>query len=258
MTLHCIAIDDEPPALDLIADEIGKVPFLDLLGTFHNPMQALDLLRAGAVDLLFLDIRMPELTGLELLRALPSPPMTILASAYAEYALEGFELDVVDYLLKPYTFERFLRACNKARWHHQLRHGQADATPADAKAVAQRGLREDEPAGSADAVLGDYVFVKSGFDQIRIDVADIHYIEGLRDYVKLQHGRVSTLALLSLKHLLHRLPADRFVRVHRSYIVALDKIEALQGDQLLVQGRTIPVGGSYRDDLMRRIEARRL
>lgn len=226
--ISCLVVDDEQSAVDLLCAFIRKTPFLTLAGATTNPLEALSLLQAQPIDLLFLDIHMPQLSGLDLMRLLPGSTRVVLTTAYSEFAVQGFELEALDYLLKPIAFERFLKAAQKAR--------PAAVSPA--------------VAAAPEAALADYIFVKteSKGKMAKVDFADIVYVEGLKNYVSIQtlHERVVTL--LNIKDLGERLPARHFMRVHKSYIVSLDKIRALDGNQIFLKGMNtfVPLGDTYR------------
>lgn len=237
--LRCIAVDDEPFALDILADDMAKVPFLELIGRFSNPLDASVMLQREPVDLLFLDIQMPVLTGIQFLRTMAKPPMVILTTAYEQYALEGYELAVVDYLLKPIPFERLLKAANKAYDLYQLRQGVVSEPTVTATA-------EPEPA--------DFFFIFSEYREIKVFYSEVLYVEGLKDYVKIYTtGQTRPLlSRLTLKAIEAKLPVSRFCRVHKSFIVALDKISSFQRSRLYVGQREIPVGSSYVDHFEQR------
>ena len=199
--LNCIAVDDEKLVLDLLVDNIQKVPFLHLVKRCKNAMEAADALHKEKIDLLFLDIQMPGLNGLQFLESLHNPPMVILVTAYKDYAFEGFNLDVVDYLLKPVSFERFLKACNKAQDLFNL----------------QKKSQND--------VIPDYFFVHVEYNQIKIMIPEILYIEGMKDYVKifLSTSTRPVITKMSLKTLEEKLAGHQFVRTHKSYILSCKK-----------------------------------
>jgi DNA-binding LytR/AlgR family response regulator len=221
--LRCLIVDDEPLARQLLAEHVGKVSFLELHAACASPLAALDILRTTPIDLLLLDVHMPELTGLELLSTLAHPPLVILTTAHSQYALQGFEVNAVDYLLKPITFERFLRAVHKA--------GDRRLSPVTAPA------EPTEP---------EFLFIKDGARQHKVNRDDILFIEGLRDYVAVHTRSQRIVSLLRLKALAAQLPADRFARIHHSYIVGLAGIEVIERDQVRVAGRWLPVSASYR------------
>lgn len=226
--MNCILIDDERPALDLLEDNLKQIPYLTILGTFRKPLQALEVLKTQEVDLIFLDIQMPGINGLDLLRSLSNPPMVILVTAYSEHALDGFNLDVVDYLVKPVPFSRLLKAVEKAHELFQLRQ------PQNRTVVAEN----------------DHVFVNANYSMVKIRIQDIMFIEGMKDYVRINiEGGKPVTTRMGLKNIEERLGTGRFMRVHKSYIIALDKIESLQKTQLLVAGTEIPIGEGYRNAL---------
>ncbi len=222
--LRCIAVDDEPFALQLIADDIAKVPFLLLESCCSSAMDALAILQSKPIDLIFLDIQMPGLTGTQFLRGLENPPMVIFTTAYEQYAVEGFELNVIDYLMKPIPFERFMKAVNKAWIQSKAR------------------LEGLAPAGTR-----GYFFVHSEYKEIKIPFEDVLYIEGLKDYVKifLTSQSMPILTRLNLKSIETRLPADLFCRIHNSFIVSLLRIESFQRTQVFIRKKAIPIGDKY-------------
>lgn len=242
MTLHCIAVDDEPLALGLVCAFIDKTPFLTLTGRYSSAVEALQGLHELPIDLLFLDIQMPDLTGMELARVLERnqtghTPRIIFTTAFNHFALEGYKVDALDYLLKPFNYEEFLRAANKAKAYFEL-------VKRPTLAVAPVVPEPEE----------EYLFLKVEYQLVRIAFNDILYIEGLKDYVKvhLRKERPEAVAkpilsLTSLKALEDKLPARRFMRVHRSFIVALDKIEAVTRNTIQIGSATIPVSDQHKD-----------
>ncbi len=233
-SVNCLVVDDEELARTLLENFIGRVPGLSLVAQCANPLEAMAVLRQQPVDLLFLDIQMPELTGVEFLRTLQQKPVVIFTTAYADYALEGYSLDVTDYLLKPFSFERFLQAVNKAI--------------SVIKAKTQTG--RTPAAVSSDK---EYILVKADHKVHRLRYDDIFFIEGMREYVAFHTASGRILSLNSLKSLEDALPADRFIRIHKSYIVAIDKIATMEGNTLHVGKEKLPVGASYRDALVTRV-----
>jgi len=221
--LTCLALDDEPLALQLLESYVRRSPALDAQGFFNNPDEAKNRLAQGDVELLFLDIQMPDITGLQFLKNLPDPPMVIFTTAFAEYAVEGFNLDAVDYLLKPFDFQRFEKAVKKAVEYRNFLKSQSQVTH-----QTSNGL-----------------FVKVEYSVVQIPFDDIRYIEGFDDYIKIHTGGKTILTLLSLKNVLEMLPPARFLRVHRSFIVATDKIERVRARRIIVGDREIPVGETY-------------
>jgi DNA-binding LytR/AlgR family response regulator len=231
--LNCLIVDDEELARRLVRSYCERLPYLRVIAEAAHPLAAMDLLRKESVDLLFLDIQMPNMTGLDFLRTLRQPPAVILTTAYSEYALEGYELDVVDYLLKPFSFERFVAAVNKARDYRF----------------------PDNPGSRAPSQIeATYQLVRADRKTYRIPHADILYIESMREYVAYHTAKGRTLSLGSLKQLEDELP-DQFLRVHKSFIVATDRVEALEGNQLRIGQALIPIGGSYREAVKSRLFA---
>jgi two-component system LytT family response regulator len=219
--IKAIAIDDEPFALEVIRSHAGKVPFLQMEGYFIDAFNAIEQMAKAPVDLLFLDIKMPDITGLELMECMQQKPMVIFTTAYSEHAVESYELNAVDYLLKPFSFTRFLKACHKA--HEQLQHKQ-NSKPADS------------------------IFVKSGYEQVRINFGDILYLESAGNYMGfiLADGR-NILSRLTMSDALAILPPQQFVRVHRSYVVNKAKVSRAERHQLHLDGSVVPVGGAFAD-----------
>lgn len=229
--LTCLIVEDEPLARNLITDYVSKVPYLKLIQACSSPMQAIELLRNESVDLLFLDIQMPELTGISLLKTLQKKPMVVFTTAYSEYALEGYELDVVDYLLKPITFERFLRAVDKVNQRMNSANPAPHITPNHTSSTDQT-----QP----------FVFVKDGTKLVKIRWDDILYIEGLKDYVTIHTRQQKVVTLQRLKTLEEQLPADKFIRVHHSFIVALDAIDHIHKGEVQIGQTMIPISDSYK------------
>ena len=229
MTQHtCLIVEDEPLARNLITDYVKKVPFLNLIQACSNPMEALEILRNNPVDILFLDIQMPEITGITFLKILQKKPLVILTTAYSQYALESYELDVVDYLLKPITFDRFLKAVDKA--------SQRLKTTTSAP-VAAKPTQESQQS---------FVFVKDGTKLVKINFDDILYVEGLKDYVTIHTPTQKIVSLQRLKVLETQLPADRFIRIHHSYIIALKAIDAIHKGEVQIGNQFIPISDTYR------------
>ncbi|OOQ60056.1 LytR/AlgR family response regulator transcription factor [Mucilaginibacter pedocola] len=248
MTINCIAVDDEPLALGLVCAFIEQTPFLKLVGKYGSAVEALGGLQANKVELIFLDIQMPNLNGIELARVLdargPNKPRIIFTTAYNQFALEGYKVDALDYLLKPFNYEEFLHAANKALAYAELVHKSNNAAPAASAPAAEAAA----PA-PAEHVEDDYLFVKVEYQLVRIALSDILYLESLKDYVKiyLKSSDKAILTLSSLKALEEKLPAKRFMRVHRSYIVSLDKINSITRNALQIGKINITVGDQYKD-----------
>lgn len=244
MTLNCIAVDDEPLALGLVCAFIEKTPFLQLVGRYASAVEALQGLHSQRVDLIFLDIQMPDLTGIELARVFEyrsdrPVPRVIFTTAYNQYALEGYKVDALDYLLKPFNYEEFLRAAQKARRYFELLNRPAPEPSPPSPVPAMPEPLPDE-----------YLFLKVEYQLVRVALDDILYAEGLRDYVKVYRRsdpRKPLLSLTSLKTLEEKLPGTRFMRVHRSFIVALNKIDAVTRNSIQIGATTIPVSDQYRE-----------
>ena len=243
--IRCLAVDDEAPALLILADYIGQLPFLTLVGTTTNPIEALTMVQQGQVDLVFLDIQMPKLTGLQFLKLAGNKCKVVLTTAYPEYALEGYENDVVDYLLKPVSFERFFKAAQKAL---ALLPGPAPAPVAAPGALVALGPVPSAPPAGHMFVKGES---KNKF--LRVNHADILYIEGLSNYVSIYLPTQRVVTYQTLKELAETLPQPPFLRVHKSFIVSLDKIRMVDGNTIYIQDKEIPVGETYRDQLYRLI-----
>jgi DNA-binding LytR/AlgR family response regulator len=226
--LRCIAIDDEELALELLEDNIRQVPYLQLVASCSNALEAMQVLQRQPVDLVFTDIQMPGLTGLQFIQSVPTSCLFILITAYEKYALEGFNLNVVDYLLKPVSLDRFVKACNKAWELHQLKN---KATPAPAQPVA------------------DYFFINVDYSLLKVAFIDITWIEGLKDYVKihLKSSERPVVARMSLKALEEQLPASLFLRIHKSYIVSKESITAIRKNSVFLKTLELPVGDNYKE-----------
>jgi DNA-binding LytR/AlgR family response regulator len=244
--IRCIVIDDEPPALAILADYIGQVPFLTLVGTTTDPIEGLTWVQQGRADLVFLDIQMPRLTGLQFLKLAGHKARVVLTTAYPEYALDGYENDVVDYLLKPIAFERFLKAANKALGLLAPAAPTPMVGPVAAPAVVAPVTPTPAPASGHLFVKGD---TKNKY--LRINYADILYVEGLNNYVLLHLPGERIATYQTLRELTEALPQPPFMRVHKSFIVSLDHVRLLDGNTLYVQDKLIPVSDTYREALYR-------
>jgi DNA-binding LytR/AlgR family response regulator len=233
--IRCIAIDDDGQALEILESHIAKIPFLELLHTFDNAFNAIDFIDKERVDLVFTGVEMAALNGLDFLGSLRRKPYTVIVSKHRHYAVEAFQLDAVDYLLKPVSFERFLRAVTKVR--ELIRIKETAHTPFPLN----------------DARRDDCIFIKSDYKTIRIDAQDILFIEGLKDYVKVYTPDKSILSLLSLRVLEQNLSPERFMRVHRSYIVALNKIDIIEKSRIRIGQHSIAISDMYRDAFLKKI-----
>lgn len=232
--IKCMIIDDEPLAIEILQDFIGKVPFLELTASFTNALEALQHIERGAPDLLFLDIKMPDISGVDFLRSLKTRPAAIFTTAYQEYALEGYNLNVLDYLLKPVPFNRFLNAVNKAQAHFSLiknSHSSEAAAP----------MRQQQ----------QFIFIKTEYKIVKVDLEDILYIEGLKDYSKiyLKDNPKPIYTLQNLKSFEAKFPTDRFARIHRSYIVSVSKINVICKNRVVIGQTDIPVSIGFKNNL---------
>jgi DNA-binding LytR/AlgR family response regulator len=240
MNIRCAIIDDEYLARKYIKDYTAKIPFLEVKGDFSSPLKAMELLQSGEVDLIFLDIQMPDISGLDFLRSLDHKPFVVLTTAYEEYALEGYELEVTDYLLKPFSFDRFLKAVNKVSKAMQKKQSSTDAQ--------QNKQTQTE-------FKDNYIIIRADRKLYKINYEDLIMIEGQKAYVTFHsENKKRITALASLKELEEKLPTDQFIRIHKSYIVSIKKIDALEGNQLEVNGEKLPVGKNYRQEVAKLFE----
>jgi DNA-binding LytR/AlgR family response regulator len=227
--MRCLIVDDEPLAIDVIKSHLTNYPELELVGSCSNAIQASEVLKNHHVDLMFLDIQMPELTGIEFMRSLQNPPLVIFTTAYAEYAVEGFELNAIDYLLKPISSERFDKAILKSKEYYRLKNGgEIDKTE----------LEED------------YIFIKANQKLLKISYDDIKYVEAFADYVKIYIPDKRIVTLQTMKKMAQKLPAEKFCRIHRSFIVGLKHIESYNTSEVGVYGVRLPIGKNFKDDFM--------
>lgn len=222
--LRCIAIDDEELALDLLEDNISKVPWLQMVAKFNNPLHAMNFIQEEQVDLVFLDIQMPGLSGLQFIQSLANKPMFILVTAYQKFALEGFNLSVVDYLVKPVALDRFIQACNRARELHQLKKNNTDQKEAT------------------------YFFINVDYSLVKINFDDIIWIEGLKDYMKIHLEKTTRpiIARATIKSMEQQLPASLFIRIHKSYIVSKKHITAIRKNSVFLNSMELNVGDNYK------------
>ncbi|MCI4668590.1 MAG: LytTR family DNA-binding domain-containing protein [Bacteroidia bacterium] len=226
--MNCIIIEDQPPAQRILKKYIEEIGSLELKGVFSNALQAIDFLKMEPVDLIFLDVHLPKMSGIEFLKTLTEPPAIILTTAFSDYALEGYELDITDYLLKPFSFQRFVKAVNKVPGKDMLQ-GTSNPTPA-----------KD-------------LFIKSGHDYIRIELEDLLYIKSDADYTELYTEEKKYLSSEPLRNWVQNIGNEQFVRVHKSYIVNTSKIEKISGNQIyLIKGGVIPIGRVYKEEFLNR------
>jgi DNA-binding LytR/AlgR family response regulator len=230
----CFVIEDEPLAQQVLKKYIADHPLLQLAGISNDALEAQQLLSSEKIAILFLDINLPKLSGIHFLRSLPDPPVVIFTTAYPEFAVEGFELNAIDYLMKPFSFERFLKAVHKA-----------------IDKLKQTGVQPPDDAAR-------FIFLKADKKVFRVNTADILYCEAVDDYVKVITTLEQHLVHYTLKKLMEDLPANLFIRVHKSYIIAKDKIRFFEGNYVKVGGKDIPIGGSYREDIYARLREKNL
>ena len=233
--IKCLIIDDEPLAVAQLEKYVGRVPFLECIASCNSAVEALEVLAGGNVDVMFVDINMPDINGMQLVRSLSNPPMVVFTTAYPEYAVEGFKVSAVDYLLKPIGFDDFLKAANKVNEMYTLRSGSASLA---------------EPLPTDTGVCGDSLFVKSDYRIIRVPFNSIIYVESMSEYVRIfvEDKAKPIVSLLSMKKIEEVLPADVFMRVHRSYVVNLCKIKEVSKMRILYDGDiAVPVGDMYKD-----------
>lgn len=233
--MKCIIIDDEPLALELLEDFVSKIPNLKLVSSCSNAIEAVSILQNNKIDLIFLDIEMPEFTGIEFIKSLDVKPLFIFTTAYSHYAIEGFNLNAVDYLVKPIPFHRFLKAVNRAQELYLLK-------------------KEDNSPSIKTLSSPNFIFVKSDYENIKLNFGDIKYFEGLKDYIKIfstSHKPILTLS--NFKKIEEKLPEELFIRVHRSYIVSLKYINSVQRNRILIDGVRIPIGQNYKDEFLKKI-----
>lgn len=226
--MRCLAIDDEPLALELLEDNISKLPYLELVASCDNAMEAMKIMGTEKVDLIFLDIQMPGLTGIQFIQSMTVKPIIILITAYEKYALEGFNLDVTDYLLKPVSLDRFIKACNKAKELYDLKQSSR------------------EPSNAIDP---GYFFVHVDYSMVKITTADIVFIEGLKDYIKihLRSSQKPVVTRMPMKTIEEQLPSSSFLRIHKSYIISVAYITAIRKSSVFIGTIELPVSDNYRD-----------
>lgn len=240
--MKCLIIDDEPLAVDVIDSYIRQMDDMEVVGKSHNPIEAISLLKKLDVDLVFLDIEMPNLTGIDLVNIVDRIPQFIFTTAYPQYALEGFDLNATDYLVKPISFQRFLKAVSKARERYELEH------------KMNINVTSAGPLQSQNILENRFIFVKSEYENIKINADSIKYIQGLKDYIKIytNESKKAILTLSSFKSILEKLPSNQFIRVHRSYIVNISAIRALQKTKIVLDNEIrIPIGETFKDDVLK-------
>lgn len=223
--LTAIAIDDEPIALDVVKNLAAKIPFIELKATFTNAFEAISFLNKEKIDLIFLDIKMPDISGIDFIKSIPNPPMVIFTTAYSEHAVQSFELDAIDYLLKPFSLSRFLKACNKANEQHEFKKN------------------------NSQAVTVDSIFIKSGYEQIRVALNDILYAESNGNYMQFVLADKKILSRLTMNETEALLPVKDFIRIHRSYIVAKKHITKMDKANVWINATELPVSANYANEI---------
>lgn len=243
MKINCIAVDDEPLALEIIREYCSKIPFLNLIKTFDNAIETIDYLQNNKVNLLFLDIMMEDLTGIQLLSSLKIKPYVIFTTAYDNYAIQGFELDVIDYMLKPISFERFLKGVNKVSERIILENSH---------------LNKGENFYEADGKSDSYFFVKTENRIEKVNFSEVLYFEGMGDYWRIIVNNRKIMSLLNAKKIEEMLPESHFCRVHKSFFVAYDKIESIERNRIKIRDVIIPIGETYRKMFFEAIDRRKI
>jgi two-component system, LytTR family, response regulator len=241
--IRCLVVDDEPLALHILEDYISKMPFLTLVKATTNPIEALQLVQEGGIDLVFLDVQMPELTGIQFLRIANGKAKVILTTAYSQYALEGYELDVIDYLLKPIAFDRFFKSVQKA---------QTIIQPSAKQEVKQ------ETSNPQNDFLSDFIFVKTEHKIQKVYLNEILFIEGLKDYISIFTPAERIITLQNMKKMEDALPEKHFIRVHKSYIVSINKIDSIERSRIFIGDKVIPVGDTYRDEFFKIVDGKNI
>ena len=252
--MNCVIIDDEPLAREGLASYVREIDFLHLVDTCQNPLELIKLMNQHTIDLIFLDIQMPKMNGLDFLKAVQQPPIVVITTAYPTYALEGFQLNVMDYLLKPITFDRFFKSVKKASDYYHLINrptgpnaGKSDPTAA-----------KTASAGGSTDPAADYFFIRCGSKYEKIHFDQILYVEGMQNYITIYTAKGKFVTLLYLKNLEENLDSRSFIRVHKSYIVSIDKIEGIEGNEIFIQSHRIPISRNYREQVLRQVVANKL
>ncbi len=243
MTMKCLLIDDEPKALEILRMYVERVHFLELAGAFREPVRALQHLAENPVDLVFLDVNMPDMSGIQFLNALHSRPLVVFTTAYSDYAVRSYDYDAVDYLLKPIEFERFMRAATKALEIHEQR--------------SKDGRRRHSNGAAMRSESANHLVVKSGTDYHKLQIDEILYIEAAGNYAVFVTANANVMTLVSMKEVGSLLPPGRFFRVHKSYIVNFRHVSKIEKDQVKVGTRLIPLGESYRESFLKAIQLRK-
>jgi len=240
--INCIAIDNDPHTLGIISEHCRKIDSLNLAGTFSSPLEAISLVNNSNIDVIFLDIEMPDFSASDFIKSLPYPPLIILTASLSKYAINGFEINAIDYLLKPISFEAFLKSVIKASARLSVRNRKSDST------------------GSLSPVKHDdfYFFIKVDYSTVKVNFNDIKYIEGLKDYIKIYINGKSLITKSTIKHIESKLPSNYYARIHKSYIISIDKIDKIENNHVFIGQQKIPIGLQFRDSFYEKIEQYRL
>ncbi len=241
MKIRCIVVDDEPLAIEKLTGYIARIPMLSLEASFESALEAMEFLHSNPVDLVFLDIQMEKLTGIQFLEIMKKRPRIVITSAYNQYALKGYELDVADYLLKPISFDRFVKSVDKVA---------ADmmAEPEAHPAMVRREEHREE----------DFIFVKADYQMQKVNLSDIQYIEGMKDYLRIHLPNARIMTLMSFSRMEKALPSDRFRRIHKSFIIPVDKIDQVERTQVMIGPHKIPIGNKYRKEFFDFLEQKKI
>ena len=236
--IRCLIIDDEPLAQRVIEKYAEDIPNIEIVCKCNNAFEAMQVLNEKEIDLIFLDINMPKLSGINFLKTLKNPPLTVITSAYSDYAIEGFELDVLDFLKKPFSFERFLKALHKAQEKFKESHKETIVY----EMVTSRNAEDA------------FIFVKSNKKNIKINISDLYYIEALGDYIKIHTEDKMIVTYQSMKKIESLLPSSQFIRIHKSYIVAINKIKSIEGNMVEIKNEKLPIGNNYKQEFQNIID----
>ena len=250
--INCVIIDDEPLAREGLASYVREIDFLHLVATCENPLELMKLMNQHTIDLIFLDIQMPKMNGLDFLKAVPQPPIVVITTAYPTYAIEGFQLNVLDYLLKPITFDRFFKSVKKASdYYHLINRPNNSSGKNDPSDKTDQGAAKSDPSA-------EYFFIRCGSKYEKIHFDQILYVEGMQNYITIYTQKGKFVTLLYLKNLEENLDSRSFIRVHKSYIVSIDKIEGIEGNEIFIQSHRIPMSRNYREQVLRQVVANKL
>ena len=247
MKVRCLIVDDEPLALDVLENYIERLDTLELVARCKNAIEAYNKIQTEKIDLLFLDIQMPKLTGIDFMKSVKNPPKVIFTTAYREYAIEGYELDAIDYLLKPISFERFLKAVNKVIYNK-----------VDEPKTQKSNNKESEPKQNMEVPQEPFIYLKSDKKMVKVLLKDILYIESLKDYIRVKTSGKEVVAYQKISYLEEKLPEQRFMRIHRSFIINLEKIEAFCATHTEVAGFEIPIGRNYKNEALKKLNEHNL